>query len=298
MKNLMGPILEDAKKYPPKNLNATVDFINDPMVNPMTMKNILLNPEDYRDSQLQEIFRKKYKEILHETVVNNTYWNIFINPRTVSMFAAVLSNVPYGYEERLMVNKICTQFKYHCPKENFEQVSNIIINNLGGMVNIRDIREVAAAVPELNYEQATMIGIFRCHDTADHKNFAAINDYLTTISPKIITPTNVVKIYESLGNYGKVSISTLLSVVMLNPKTVQQGYHQKAVESDANILYAVLSILNECPSNHIISAIMKYDTNYKAYSRQARGPISEVVPMFPRINLAVHNLRSQGYMIN
>ena len=217
MKDLMNAVVEDSKRYPHLHCNATLDLVDDPLINPYKLHSVLLNPEEVSDQQLQEIFIKKYRDILRETATNGVYWNIFTTPRTAQLFAAVLSNSSYGYEEKLWSNIICTQYKYHCPKDYYEQVTPIIIDNLGGMVNIRDIREVAAAVPELGYDKATMIGILRCCSSGEYDNYRAINDYLCNLSEQLITPLAVVKIYESLGNYAKVSISSLLSAVMLNP---------------------------------------------------------------------------------
>lgn len=295
MKNLMNEVIEDSKRYPHHLPNATIDFVGDPMVNPDALKAILLNPEDTSDQQLQEIFAKKYSEILKETAMNGLYWNIFTHPRTVQLFAAILSNRPYGYEERLWVNMICTQFKYKCPKEYYEEVSSVIINNLGGMVNIKDIREVAAAVPELGYERATMIGILRCHSNSEYENYKAINDYLCLLSPELITPLVVVKIYESLNNYSQIKTSSLLSAIMFNPKTNANGYKKIHIMIDNNILSGVLCILNEIPLHITESAIRQYYSNL--YGNHARGYLEVIAQNFPRVMQAIHNVHYQASQI-
>lgn len=288
-------ILEDAKKYPPREYNATIDIIGDPMINPMTLKQMLLNPSAYDDEAIMLIFRNKYADILHDTALLNTYWNLFTERKYLEMFISVLSNSPYGYEERLYANKICVNFKEHCPVEKYNELYLVILHNLGGMVNIRDIREIAAAVPELEYDKAITLAVLRAHDTNPTIAYRAINDYICTLDPAVTSPSNIVKIYESMGNYGSISISALLSVVMLSGD--KRFATENEAKVDANILYAVLSILNECPTASIEHAIMKYNMDFAAYSNRAKGPISGFAKAFPRLDSVINKLRSQGYTI-
>lgn len=288
-------ILEDAKKYPPKEYNATIDIIGDPMINPMTLKQMLLNPSAYDDEAIMLIFKNKYADILHDTALMNTYWNLFTDRKYLEMFISVLSNSPYGYEERLYANKICVNFHHFCPEEKLVELNPIIVHNLGGMINIKDVREIAAAVPELEYECAIVLAVLRAHDTNPTIAYKAVNEYICALDHTVMTPSNIVKIYESMGNYGNISISALLSVVMLNSHRLYAS--EKGPEIDANILYAVLSILNECPTASIEHALMKYNMDFAAYSDRARGPISGFAKAFPRIDSVINRLRLQGYTI-
>lgn len=251
--NLIKEVKRTEPYVPPTYVSPNI--LKNPTLNMQVLRDMLMNIDNLNDQQLYELVLKCYDNILSDIFINgNTevqqkYLTILVHPRFLTVLNQVMYKVQLSYDNRIYCNKII--YDYMSLNTNDDQYIKDLLLALARTVN-RDIIPIliGLGLPE---EVATFLTISKFSSKKELVNIKRLNHAICLSDPGVMTEEMIINIYEKLIN----NITLLFEGIMFdlcNFNTVSEDY----ADIYSLISLAVLSILNNLPSETIRSVLVAY----------------------------------------
>lgn len=239
---------------------VNVNILQNPVFNLQVLKEKLMNINNLTDQQLYNLIMSSYENILSDIFINNTpemqkhYLNIFIHPRFLTILNQVMYKVQLSYDNRIYCNKIIYDY---ITIDNGDQYTKDLLLVLAKTVN-RDIIPILVGLG-LSEDFATTLAISRFSSKKELVNIKRLNFAICSSSPDIMTEQMIVYIYEKLiSNFTFLFEGTMFDICDYN--TVTEDF----AEIYSTISLAILTILNNMPSDKIRTVLVSYTGDYNS----------------------------------
>lgn len=255
-------VIKDIKQNNPyvKPNYVNVNILQNPVFNLQVLREKLMNINNLTDQQLYDLITNSYDNILSDIFVNSSpemqeqYLNIFIHPRFLTILNQVMYKVHLSYDNRIYCNKIIYDY---LTMGNGDQYTKDLLLALAKTVN-RDIIPNLVGLG-LSEDFATTLAISRFSSKKELVNIKRLNFAICSSSPEIMTEQMIVYIYEKLiGNFTFLFEGTMFDICDYN--TVTEDF----AEIYSTISLAILTILNNMPSEKIRTVLVSYTGDYNS----------------------------------
>ncbi len=257
-KDIVKDIKQNNPYVKPKYVN--VNILQNPVFNLQVLKDMLMNINNLTDQQLYNLVMGSYDNILSDIFINSSpdlqqqYLNIFIHPRFLTILNQVMYKVQLSYDNRIYCNKIIYDY---LTIGNGDQYTKDLLLALAKTVN-RDIIPSLIGLG-LSEDLATTLAISRFSSKKELVNIKRLNFVICTSSPEIMTEQMIVYIYEKLiSNFTFLFEGTMFDLCDYN--TVTEDF----AEIYSMISLAILTILNNMPSDKIRAVLVAYTGDYNS----------------------------------
>ena len=270
--------------------SVSMNIQGNPLVSKEALKSTLYNFNNYDDQTLFNIIRETLDTILSEIFKkdeNRNYLDLITNSRFLSIFIRAVDSSKLSYDQKIRCNKLAYDYLV---TENKDPEIERLFFALSKVVNRDSVSLLMAiGIPE---NLADYMALSRYSSQKEVVNVKRLNFIIMSSDPKLMTVQNIILIYEKLFD----RLLPLFEGTMTDSISDDADY----MTDDMWLIYscislAVLEIVNNAPSEMIISLLRAYnETYYKYYGKIVpRFNINSISDDYKRILNCLDLLKSQ-----
>lgn len=242
-------------------VNVGMNIRTNPLLNKEALRDTLYNFNNYTDSQIFNVIKECLDIILLEIFKkddnNRNYLNIITDSRFLSIFIRAVDATKLTYDQKIRCNKLA--YDYMVSEHRDPEIERLFFT-LSQVVNKESISLLTAiGIPE---NLADYMALSRFSSVKEEVNVKRLNFIIMSSDPKLMTVQNIIYIYEKLFD----------RVLPLFEGTMTDSINDDAdyMTDDMWLVYscislAVLEIVNNLPSEMIISLLRAYYETYTRY---------------------------------
>jgi len=288
--------INDVKKQAEvEETTVSINISNNPALNKDYLRNRIDYIDSIEDDELYKIVKETHRSILEEIMTRNDsqYIDAFTNPKFLLALIRVLSNVTLDHSERVCCNKLA--YDYFTLKNNDSYIKQLFYT-LSKNVNRDKIPLlIAIGIPE---NLAIQLALARYSSNKENINVKRVNFIITSSPISIMNEQTIVYIYEKLfDNFTPIFSATMTDVY----DDEEEWVTDEIMEIYSTISLAVLTILNNMPSDKIRKVLISYTGDYNSlYSGQtnaSRFSLNALSSDYSRITAVVEALKEENVFV-
>lgn len=286
--NPLAGFVDDIRRIqqiPPEKVNIDFGYLNK---NAFKQRlNMMVNSSD---EYSLSVFIKNNVEIIASDIVNGdkSYATLLVNPNFISAFVRAVSSIPITENLRLCCNKITYDyFISDNPDSNIKR-RYLDLSKVVNRIQVNSLQAIG-----LDENTACNLALSRSSSLNERTNVKRLNFTIYNKDPEVMTEQMVVWIYEKLFN----RISDLFLAIMFEvyPPQQEMEFGENFMEVYGVVGLAILTILNNMPSDKIAKVLMKYNNEWEYLERpRVRFSLHALSEDFLRILNVVSGLQAQG----
>lgn len=278
-----------------EKIMVDVNIADNPIVNKEVFYNNLYNVDNIPDYELYNIIKGSIDVIISDITnhYDSKYIQAFINVKFLTCFIKVMSSIPITYERRLCCNKLAYDYLTYKTDDPNEAIKQLFLN-LSKVVNKIIIIQLYAI--GLDEKISANLALVRYSSTNEVVNVKRLNFAIESMPIEIMTEQTIIYIYEKLfDRAGSIFDGTMFEVYTEEEEDL---YGDEFMEIYSTISLAVLTILNNMPSQDIRAIISKYIKTYKFNNcPKTRFSLRALSSEFSRVSDIVEELRRSGVYV-
>lgn len=280
---------ENPHEEPVANIGMNIQ--GNPLISKEALRNILYNFDKYNDQDLYNTILGGIDVILLEIFKkdNNDYLNLITNKRFLSIFIRAIDSYSPNltFDQRVKCNKLA--YDYLISANSIPEIRSLFFS-LSKIVNKKSVSELTAI--GLSENLAEYISLSRFSSQKEVVNVKRLNFILMNSDPELMDLQKIILVYEKLFDHAL---------------PLFEGVMTDSIDDDAdymtddmwliysNISLAILEIINNLPSESIITILRAYnETYYKLYGKiKPRFNLNAISDDYRRILSCLDLLRVQ-----
>jgi len=254
---LIAEIEQDAKNEKEKNKETVKIEVDNCVDRPETLIKNLKAMDTMNDKDAYDLIRNNYKTILSDIRYN------FIkqNHKFITLLTQVTYDVSFSYEELIS----CNAFIYNYIVYKTEQDSYLrkLLLILGEAINKACVNKLLGQ--GIEQELAIFLAVANYSTARQEINIKRFNFTLATYSP-ILSIQKIIDIYTSLFNksFSKLLVATIFDTTIQEAsENGELWLNKEAVETDENMVWAVIYILESLPPQDITKYLYVCSETFK-----------------------------------